>query len=696
MGWHPVRDEGGDAAQRGLFAGGAAALGDVVCGGVDEAVPGDRAGAPLEPAFGAVGPQEAVLELGQGDAAGEPVEDGTRACAVLRVHELQPGAAEQRVGGVAEGPLEGGVHALEAAVQVRDAQQVQGEVEDAREFLLGLVASPLGRGEGGHGAVHAAEQLRPGPLERGDVRAVAEPVVVNGRVHGVDLARQPLGGDPQFPERVGDGAEFVPARVPDVVRQVALGERAGARGDLAEGAGDRQAQGQGEDRDGGEDGQRHAEVACLTRACRVQIARGVAAQLGGGPVLDAAQGVDAPGRGGQPTGVRGPGVLLGVRVGEGLAGGADDEPGVLEQGYVEPALEAGGRGLAEVVQERLLQGRPAVRGGGVRGVGGVEQHGQFGAFAFGGLDGVQERDVGVGGLPGGAGGPAGLQGGGQLQEVVLDRVVLGGELGRGERAGPQLEPQGVQLTVPRVEPARYVGRSGPAGGAQEGRVESVVGGVLRAGAFLQGGRSGPQPGLHGGDAFPGDGVGQHRCPEGQLGRRTEIPHRLRLAPLGDRAEHGERQQAGHREQHQEHQFAPDAQPGEERHAEGGAGPRGPFAGVVRGGAAGARAARLRGCGGRGGCGGCGGRGGAGLGAEPWKNPTERARGQGATHGGLSAARGRGISMMVGHVPSLHSISHDRQGVGEDGSLDIGHACVASDARCAGYPFPGRAWRPFSP
>ncbi|UXX92921.1 hypothetical protein N7U49_12760 [Streptomyces sp. AD2-2] len=38
--WHPACDEGGDAAQGGPFAGGTAALGDVACGGADQAVPG--------------------------------------------------------------------------------------------------------------------------------------------------------------------------------------------------------------------------------------------------------------------------------------------------------------------------------------------------------------------------------------------------------------------------------------------------------------------------------------------------------------------------------------------------------------------------------------------------------------------------------------------------------------------------------
>src|SRR5690349_806009 len=125
-----------------------------------------------EPALGAVDPDVPVFESGDVGAADRAVVRSPGTSPVIGVHEAEEGPGQQFLAGVPEGPFEGGVHALEAAVLADDAEQVDGEVEDTLQLPLGSEVPAVDLGEGVDGVVHPGHQLSPGPLEGAGVRAV--------------------------------------------------------------------------------------------------------------------------------------------------------------------------------------------------------------------------------------------------------------------------------------------------------------------------------------------------------------------------------------------------------------------------------------------------------------------------------------------------------------------------------------------
>ncbi|MDH6616053.1 hypothetical protein M2163_003161 [Streptomyces sp. SAI-135] len=559
-----VGHQGGDPAQGVLFPAGAAAVGDVAGGGVDEPRLGDRPGAPLKPDLRAVAAQAAVLEPGRFGAVGQPCEGLPGARAVLLVHELDERPGQELLARTAQDAFEGGVDPFEPAVEPADAEQVEGEVEDARQLLFGLLAPSVRRRAGGHGGVHAADELPPGALERGLVGAVFEAVAVDRGVHGADLGDQTLGGHPQFAQGVGDLARLVAARVPDVVGEIAVRQCPGARGDLAEGAGDRPAEGDGEEGDEGEHGERGGEIAdhAGLRLAAVLACGGV--EFAGGPVLNAAQGADAGTGVGEPAFVRRPSGGLRAGGGQQVADLADGPAGVLEPEGVQLGPQVGRGVLPEGVQLCRLQGGPASGAGGAVG-GPGEQGGDLGPLPFRGLDGSQEREVGVGGAARGPGGAAGFQRGRVVEQGVLDFAVPLGDVGGGERAGGRPGPQGVQLTADGVQVTGDVG-AGPEGGTGHGPLQDPAGGLFGRGPHRPVAGPRAQPGLDGGEPLACDGVADLDDRERDPGAGAEVAQGPRLLPLGRGVEGGEDQQSGDRQQHQQRQLPADAQPGERRDA----------------------------------------------------------------------------------------------------------------------------------
>lgn len=79
---------------------------------------------------------------------------------------------------------------------------------------------------------------------------------------------------------------------------------------------------------------------------------------------------------------------------------------------------------------RLERGPASGAGGSARGTG--EQGGDLHLFPVGGLDGPQERDVGVGCAARGPGGAAGFERGDVVEQGGLDVAVLLGDVGGGE------------------------------------------------------------------------------------------------------------------------------------------------------------------------------------------------------------------------------------------------------------------------
>jgi hypothetical protein len=118
------------------------ALGDVAGGGVDRVFLHNRDGLPLQPDLGAILAEVAVLEVSCQHATTQTLQFTRGRRAVLGVNELDKRSREQFFAGVAECPLEGRVHALEASIQTRDAEQVGRELEQAVPLLLGPPALP--------------------------------------------------------------------------------------------------------------------------------------------------------------------------------------------------------------------------------------------------------------------------------------------------------------------------------------------------------------------------------------------------------------------------------------------------------------------------------------------------------------------------------------------------------------------------
>ena len=217
----PVSDQCRDAPQRGLLGGEQAqlvaaqlqlafrgaqlllrapAIGHVTRRRVDHALLGPRA--PLEPARRAVAAHVAVLEAPDILPAGKPREGVTRGVPVVRMDEVEEWTRQQLVAAVAERPLERRVHAREVAGGVRDAQEVEGEVEDALGLALGSAPARHRAGDQGHDQREGPRpaqrqpgqeliQRRESPARHADGPATAErPEARDGRGRAVECALQ--------------------------------------------------------------------------------------------------------------------------------------------------------------------------------------------------------------------------------------------------------------------------------------------------------------------------------------------------------------------------------------------------------------------------------------------------------------------------------------------------------------------------
>ena len=99
--------------------------------GVDRPFLGDRLGTPLEPDVMTVRVAVAVQKLDERFAVGQLGDDGFGLVPVVRVDEVEERAGRQFVGGVPENPRKVFVHPEEVSVRGGDAEQVQGQVEEA-------------------------------------------------------------------------------------------------------------------------------------------------------------------------------------------------------------------------------------------------------------------------------------------------------------------------------------------------------------------------------------------------------------------------------------------------------------------------------------------------------------------------------------------------------------------------------------
>ena len=159
------------------------ALGDVPGAGEHQLAAG--LGVPLDPAVAAVPGQVAVDEADDLLLARQILHGLERGGAVFRMHEIQEHPAFQFGQGVAQGGLPGVVELEEAAFGVGNAEQVQGVVEIAVQFL-GLLA------QGGLGPL-AQDVARLVGQQQGDVaeedgQVVAQPLPGQMQVFQLDHA----------------------------------------------------------------------------------------------------------------------------------------------------------------------------------------------------------------------------------------------------------------------------------------------------------------------------------------------------------------------------------------------------------------------------------------------------------------------------------------------------------------------------
>ena len=117
-------------------------LGHVAGDGIDGSLLGHASGVPLQPDVMAVGMAIPVQKLDRRLTAGQPADFGGRLLAVVGVNEVHELSRLQLVGRVAEQPREILVDPAEVAVEARDPEQVEREVEESHQFLLG---PPLAR-----------------------------------------------------------------------------------------------------------------------------------------------------------------------------------------------------------------------------------------------------------------------------------------------------------------------------------------------------------------------------------------------------------------------------------------------------------------------------------------------------------------------------------------------------------------------
>ena len=117
-------------------------VGNIASHGVNGRFVGLAPGVPLQPDVMAVDMAIAVYKLDRLLAAGQPADFGGRLLAVVRMHEVHELSRLQLVGRVAEQPGEILVDPAEIAVESRDAEQIEREVEESHQFLLG---PPLAR-----------------------------------------------------------------------------------------------------------------------------------------------------------------------------------------------------------------------------------------------------------------------------------------------------------------------------------------------------------------------------------------------------------------------------------------------------------------------------------------------------------------------------------------------------------------------
>jgi len=125
------------APQRFLVA---LAIGHVARHGVDEPQVPDRGGRPLEPPVGAVGAPVAVLEVEHLHVREQPGSRPARGLEVIGVHELEPGLGQQFAPREAEHPLPDRVQAEEHAIEARNAEEVEREIEEAVQLFLDALA----------------------------------------------------------------------------------------------------------------------------------------------------------------------------------------------------------------------------------------------------------------------------------------------------------------------------------------------------------------------------------------------------------------------------------------------------------------------------------------------------------------------------------------------------------------------------